>query len=192
MSPQQAAPGATVTGVPMAGTPARPTAAVVSPSPVPPPHGVTTPKGWSAASLRPSPPLRPTLGLSTTGVHLEPYVRYGGKPSDTAEDGLIFDVIETYYALAKPRHTVNSGGCLKRTVPVSITGCWLYWCDYTRVCCKSQPVLPTKLFIITFLQRDLKLCTLFHLSLCLSFGGGVCLSIARSVLRDLRDAQWTY
>ncbi|KYB27460.1 Rho guanine nucleotide exchange factor 7-like Protein [Tribolium castaneum] len=76
-------------------SPPRPT---TNSPPPPPPHG----RGWSATSLRPSPPLRPCLAFG----HV-PYSRPGPRLS-YKEDGLILDVIEAYFSTVKPRNTVNS------------------------------------------------------------------------------------
>lgn len=67
--------------------------------PPPPPHG----RGWSATSLRPSPPLRPCLAFGTA-----PYTRPAPRLT-YKEDGMILDVIEAYFSTVKPRNTVNSG-----------------------------------------------------------------------------------
>ncbi|KAL1512950.1 hypothetical protein ABEB36_002449 [Hypothenemus hampei] len=74
------------------------------------PHTFGKGQIWTAACLRPTPPLRPCLALGT--IPGGPYQRQNGRrPTTYKEDGQILDVIEAYCSLGRPRNTVNSGKC---------------------------------------------------------------------------------
>ncbi|XP_047107765.1 rho guanine nucleotide exchange factor 7 isoform X2 [Schistocerca piceifrons] len=102
------------------------------PQPLPPPHKsaltgplsprVSTPqtnaklvfrpansKGWSMSCLRPSPPIRPCLGLGRDDSSKKPAHNTRKHSEKTfEEDALILRVIEAYCMSAKTRYTVNS------------------------------------------------------------------------------------
>ncbi|XP_046987789.1 rho guanine nucleotide exchange factor 7 isoform X3 [Schistocerca americana] len=106
------------------------------PQPLPPPHKsaltgplsprVSTPqtnaklvfrpansKGWSMSCLRPSPPIRPCLGLGRDDSSKKPAHNTRKHSEKTfEEDALILRVIEAYCMSAKTRYTVNSAALM--------------------------------------------------------------------------------
>ncbi|KAF0299516.1 Rho guanine nucleotide exchange factor 7 [Amphibalanus amphitrite] len=108
--------------------PPRPRPAVAPP---PPPHhapvsevGVSSAPGplrpWTAACLRPSPPLRPCLALGREDTNRKSsrnmVYKYKKRGDDRSyeDDATILRVIEAYCTSSQPRHTVNSCECTER------------------------------------------------------------------------------